>query len=217
ENPRIGELPETVTTRTGEVVQVLEQDPFVDLERYIDRAAMRLAIIKNFSAIDEDGNFLSGQENAPRIAEEISVALKASGHPVEGRIWDGIWASLNGQIGADDQRRLEESGLSTVLHSAENIARLAQLSLSTLSQITMGWVPIAARGGQLTMLRQFMRLATSRLGASAKTQAELDFTRRLGAWSHYVLGHTYGTEDFTGVSQTVARKGLTALGFAWSN
>lgn len=216
ESARIGELPDTVTTASGEVIQVQEKDPFKVIESYINGASQRLSLIEAFSDVDEDGNEISGQDSAKDVAERISESL-AETHPDTQREWNAIWDALNGTSEKADAQSLINTGLATPLRVAENIARVAQLSTATVSQIGGGWLPIAVRGGMLNTVKAGIDYAANKVGASPKTRAELDMTRNMGAWDHYVMGHTYELEDITGLSQTIARKGLTATGFVASN
>ena len=216
ESARIGELPDTVTTESGEVIQVQESDPFKVIESYINGASQRLSLIEAFADVDEEGNAISGQDSARDVAERISESL-AETHPDTQREWNAIWDALNGTSEKVDAESLINTGLATPLRVAENIARVAQLSAATVSQIGGGWLPIAVRGGMLNTVKAGIDYAANKVGASPKTRAELDMTRNMGAWDHYVMGHTYELEDITGLSQTISRKGLTATGFVASN
>ncbi|MGH0052689.1 MAG: hypothetical protein ACQ5SW_04790, partial [Sphaerochaetaceae bacterium] len=216
ESARIGDLPETVTTRSGEIVQVQEKDPFKVIENYINGASQRLSLIEAFTEVDEDGNVISGQDAARGVAERISLELGET-HPDTQREWNAMWDALNGVSEKADADSLVNTGLATPLRVAENIARVAQLSTATISQIGGGWLPIAVRGGAWNTVKAGLQYAKMKIGASPKTRAELDMTRNMGAWDHYVMGHTYELEDIPGLTQTIARKGLTATGFVASN
>ena len=209
ENPRIGELPDTVTTKNGETVKILQSNPFDMIASYINGAAHRLAIIREL-----------GQDEAQSIAEEVSTALKTDGLHTEGRMVDDTWAVLNGNLSREERRRLEERGLLGIVRPLESIARLAKLSTATVSQIS-GWVPMAARGGMWNNVKAMAEVAGEkvgrRIGLDLKSTAELDLVRNMGGWAKDVLGHTYETEDLEGFADFIANKGLSATGFSALN
>lgn len=209
EAARIGYIPDKVTLKSGEVVDVLEHDPFVVIPQYIHSAAQRQAIIEHM-----------GQEEATGYANEIFAALKAEGHETEAEIWQDIWRTINGEYVKSERQFMDKHGFTGFLNGAEAIARTAMLSASTLAQIS-GWVPIATRAGALNTVRQIARLSAEsvgrRAGVDCITTAELEFAQNLGGFARNTLGHTFETEDLSGFVGAAGDAVLKATGFELSN
>jgi hypothetical protein len=207
ENARIANLPATLTLPDGHTVKVWEDDPFDALIAGIDQSSRRLAIILQF-----------GQFGATRAAEEIGQKLFKGG--VEGRggaqkeAFEDVWKQLN------EKGHNKFSFLTEAMRGGENIARLAQLSTATISQLS-GVMPMAARTGTWPMAQRLAKVvyagAAARLGIATRTQAELQMTREMGAWMLDTIGHTAGVEDMAGLSRKLAHVGLTANLFNATN
>lgn len=186
-------IPEFVEV-DGKQVRIRQNNMFDLVESHIANASKRLAVIENWGDGEQTGQF-----SAQSVINELAEGLGKGNWLVEQDRLLEAWDEYNGNQARRNKQIIESWGnyvkIPVQLMAA---SRIPQLSMSSLIQVSAGWVPIAQRFGLTEMMKSIGGVIGSAAGLSPRSDAELNLAYRLGAVSKHVMKHDYTVSDLQG-------------------
>ena len=218
EEMRVDGLPDELVLEDGTVLKMLEQDPFLEMNYYINAASQRIAVIESINQVqgysDTDVHY---RARVTKFIEDIKKGLveeDGAGVGVASLV-NGVWEGFVGSLG-QIPFHVSDTPYVQLLLSAETVARTAMLSGGGLTNIVGGWFPIAAVGGLRNTAKAIVTITRAGMG-DKEAKRQLDMARDMMGWTQDYFRYSEETTGLAGKTGNLSRKVLKAVGFEFAN
>jgi hypothetical protein len=218
EEMRVDGLPDELVLEDGTVLKMLEQDPFLEMNYYINAASQRIAVIESINQVqgysDTDVHY---RARVTKFIEDIKKGLveeDGAGVGVASLV-NGVWEGFVGSLG-QIPFHVSDTPYVQLLLSAETVARTGMLSGGFLVNITGGWFPIAAAGGLRNTAKAVLTITRAGMG-NKEAKRELEMARDMMGWTQDYFRYSEETTGLAGKTGNLSRKVLKAVGFEFAN